>query len=429
MSHPWRKIVHRTTVVGFLAFLGAFGMAGTLQAQDEPPCESRDWACFSMDPVDEVPVHVSQHYEHGVGSPLLIYLHRYAPYGGSGVEEELTWTKLWPAGSDDYGDYIGMNDQVIETPEGDTGWIYALPNGAIDPVSACDIEDVRDLRYWNAFDDCCAFNYMGGGFTGLTPGAPDHPTYLNDLIRHLKSVYTIDPDRVYIMGFSAGGFLAHRMACLNGNVSYYAPHPPEPIAAIATLGGCLPTDLNQCQSVKPVNILTEHATGDQSVPYSGGIETLTLECWPDYPRAHAGALATIAGWLFLNRTSTDGEIRDSIIPLDVSVPYSIGENIRWSGGRDGAVVQHIRGIFGTHFINMSMNFRTFLVDWFLDHPRPGSQAPCTGDLDHDGIVSGADLNILLGDWGTDGIGDLDGSGIVDGADLTILLAHWGPCTR
>jgi hypothetical protein len=79
---------------------------------------------------------------------------------------------------------------------------------------------------------------------------------------------------------------------------------------------------------------------------------------------------------------------------------------------------------------MSMNFRTCLVDWFLDHPRPGSGSgiPCTADLDHDGIVSGADLNILLGDWGTDGIGDLDGSGIVDGADLTILLAHWGPCT-
>ncbi|MDZ4829060.1 MAG: hypothetical protein SGJ09_02540 [Phycisphaerae bacterium] len=47
-----------------------------------------------------------------------------------------------------------------------------------------------------------------------------------------------------------------------------------------------------------------------------------------------------------------------------------------------------------------------------------------GDLNGDGSVSGSDLGILLGGWGTSGPGDLDGDGIVGGADLGILLGGW-----
>ena len=52
---------------------------------------------------------------------------------------------------------------------------------------------------------------------------------------------------------------------------------------------------------------------------------------------------------------------------------------------------------------------------------------CPGDLDGNGAVDGADLTILLGNWGGGGDGDLDGNGAVDGADLTILLGNWGLC--
>ena len=48
------------------------------------------------------------------------------------------------------------------------------------------------------------------------------------------------------------------------------------------------------------------------------------------------------------------------------------------------------------------------------------------DLDGDCVVGGADLAILLANWGTDNpLGDLNGSGEIDGADLTLLLANWG----
>ena len=53
---------------------------------------------------------------------------------------------------------------------------------------------------------------------------------------------------------------------------------------------------------------------------------------------------------------------------------------------------------------------------------------CLGDINADGLVDGADLNILLGDWGQSGsVADLDASGLVDGEDLLVILGAWGPC--
>jgi hypothetical protein len=53
--------------------------------------------------------------------------------------------------------------------------------------------------------------------------------------------------------------------------------------------------------------------------------------------------------------------------------------------------------------------------------------PCICDLTGDGLVDGADLGVLLGDWGGFASGDLDGSGSTDGADLGFMLGNWGPC--
>jgi hypothetical protein len=53
---------------------------------------------------------------------------------------------------------------------------------------------------------------------------------------------------------------------------------------------------------------------------------------------------------------------------------------------------------------------------------------CLGDLSGDGQIDGADLGLLLGDWGEpDSPADLNNSGGVDGADLGLLLGLWGPC--
>jgi hypothetical protein len=55
---------------------------------------------------------------------------------------------------------------------------------------------------------------------------------------------------------------------------------------------------------------------------------------------------------------------------------------------------------------------------------------CDADLSGDGKVSGTDIGILIGEWGSIGDNkpeDLNGDGVVNGADLGILLQSWGSC--
>ena len=52
----------------------------------------------------------------------------------------------------------------------------------------------------------------------------------------------------------------------------------------------------------------------------------------------------------------------------------------------------------------------------------------TSDLNGDGVVSSADLGLMLADWGPvtkSPIADLNGDGLVNGADIGRLLDRWG----
>lgn len=53
---------------------------------------------------------------------------------------------------------------------------------------------------------------------------------------------------------------------------------------------------------------------------------------------------------------------------------------------------------------------------------------CEADLNSDDLVNGADLGLMLANWGQDADGDVNHDDVVDGADLGLLLAAWGPCS-
>jgi len=103
-----------------------------------------------------------------------------------------------------------------------------------------------------------------------------------------------------------------------------------------------------------------------------------------------------------------------------------------------------------------MNFTAYCIEWSADCNNDGivdygqirdgtfsdtnangvpdccesGQTCCIGDIYHDGIINGADLGIVLAEWGPvtpTTHSDLDHNGRVDGADLGLLLSHWGPC--
>ena len=60
------------------------------------------------------------------------------------------------------------------------------------------------------------------------------------------------------------------------------------------------------------------------------------------------------------------------------------------------------------------------IDDFCDCTFDWSDA----DLNGDNAVNGADLGLLLANWGQPGLGDLNGDDTVGGADLGLMLAAW-----
>ncbi|MEE2681502.1 MAG: hypothetical protein VX641_03930 [Planctomycetota bacterium] len=83
-------------------------------------------------------------------------------------------------------------------------------------------------------------------------------------------------------------------------------------------------------------------------------------------------------------------------------------------------------VYGSLFCGANQgDWQEFIVETepneFLDICAP------PGDLDHDGMVTGSDLSILLSRWGDSGMeagADLDCDGVVSGPDLSVLLANW-----
>jgi hypothetical protein len=69
----------------------------------------------------------------------------------------------------------------------------------------------------------------------------------------------------------------------------------------------------------------------------------------------------------------------------------------------------------------SCNFRVGPYSVVVYSQSPPSRYDLNGDYN----VNGADLGMLLSQWGTAGAADFDGSGQVNGADLGSLLANWG----
>lgn len=419
-----------------------------------------DWECWNMFPYDEVPVLTNDvqgtpgYLDPDVPSPVLIYLHCNGPYGQSGLGEERNWLHLWTASYDGFEHYPGLqNWPVTYFPEDggkpkETGWIYVIPDGAQDNQWTATCSDVGEWaywRYWNATPNCCAYNwYVPGSYTEVSSEAPDHATYINNLIKWLRLNYKVDEDRIYVFGYSNGGYMCHRLACENGNYGYYNypdldadpsgdPIPPQPIAAVATYAGVTFMNPQNCNGVWPTNVLHTHDIGDEACLYDGGLDTdFAGQCYPNFPRPYPGALTTVSSWIFMNQTTGHGTMLDPIVPFDLAVPYSMAQVLNWPGGRNGSSVQHWRGLFGSHEATFANNYRNRLIEWFLDNPRPDYDiAPaedfCPTDLNEDGVTDGADLGLLYVSWGEPGPADLDGSGAVDGADVGLLLTGWGSC--
>lgn len=111
---------------------------------------------------------------------------------------------------------------------------------------------------WNAQFDLSARDVSLSGRRSTLP--QDDVGFLKTLMDELAVDFNIDRSRLYLGGFSNGGFMTYRMACSAGDT----------FAAFAAVGGNMYTELGPlCRRSDPTAILIMNGTADPSVPYNG----------------------------------------------------------------------------------------------------------------------------------------------------------------
>ncbi len=127
----------------------------------------------------------------------------------------------------------------------------------------------------------------------------------------------------------------------------------------------------------------------------------------------AGTISFVSGALVVNATVSANDVQPVTAPPPlVSQPFDL-PTILPPGGTSHLLVS---GTFSDGSITTTVNGTL---------NAPGTLVPVFGDLNGDGVVNGADLGLLLGNWGTPGpVGDLNADGTVNGADLGLLLGNW-----
>lgn len=104
------------------------------------------------------------------------------------------------------------------------------------------------------------------GFPGGSTA--DDVGFIRILTDSLIARYGIDADRVYSCGFSAGGFMSHRLAC----------ELSDRIAAIASVAGTMSdAAFKACNPGRAVPVLHIHGTSDLVVAYNGGLSNISAD--------------------------------------------------------------------------------------------------------------------------------------------------------
>lgn len=257
----------------------------------------------------ELPVTVPAGYDAATPTPLIVLLHGYTSSG---------------AGQDSYMGFSAIADQY--------GFLLVAPDG--DKEAGGD-----ENRFWNASSACCNF-YQSD---------VDDSAYILDIINTAKQDFNVDPNRVYLVGHSNGGFMSYRAAYDHS----------ESIAAIASLAGASHAD-ERIPPANPVHVLQIHGTDDGTIAYEGADIA---------GNAYPSALDTVSQWAAYNGCSdqaADRELRDLVADLDGHESSSVVFN---RGCKEGGSSELWTISDGSHVPSFSDTFAEQVVEWLYAHPK------------------------------------------------------------
>lgn len=157
--------------------------------------------------------HVSRKYDPERPTPVVVVLH------GLGMTGQM------------------MLDFGIRRKSDSAGFIAVCPDGAV--FANC-------IPFWNC-----------GGIQIDESAKADDVAFMGQLLDAVEKWVNVDRRRVYVIGLSNGGMMAHRLAI----------ELPDRIAAIATVAGTFPTDVGRPKC--PMPVIHFHGTCDRLVPFNG----------------------------------------------------------------------------------------------------------------------------------------------------------------
>jgi len=166
------------------------------------------------------------------------------------------------------------------------------------------------VKGWNA-GTCCG--------TAASTGKKD-VEFTSKIIEAVSALACVDTSRVYAVGYSNGGFLAHRLAC----------ELSEQIAGVVSVSGVM--GMPTCEPTRAIPILQIHGTADAVVPYNGNLAlgfpsvATTMSDWSD--RRHCDATDPVE--FFSQGDSTCESYSGCDAPLALCTVTGGGHN--WPGG-------------------------------------------------------------------------------------------------
>jgi polyhydroxybutyrate depolymerase len=244
--------------------------------------------------------------------PLIVLLHG---FGANGVGQAA---------------YLGLIPRV-DTLQ----YVLVYPNGTENP---------QGERYWNATPTCCA-----------PPGeefAVDDVAYIRSLIAEAAATYSIDVNRIGLIGHSNGAAMTLRMVCEASDLV---------TAAVSLAGWTFPDDKSCTPAAHPVSILTLHGDADETIFYDGG----EFHPGASYP----GALETIRRFAAHAQCDVDNPAMAPKRDVDALVDGPETEVLQYRGCPAGIDAELWTMVGSTHVPGVVGSAVDSIIGWIIDHPR------------------------------------------------------------
>ena len=188
----------------------------------------------------------------------------------------------------------------------------------------------------------------------------DDVGFINALIDSTEAYYNIDTNRIFVTGFSMGGFMSNRLASeLNGK-----------IAAIASVSGTIGTSFNP-GTPNPIPVCHFHGTADGTVAYTNDLYGMDAEELVDF-------------WVGIDNCDTVPVI-DSL--PDIAADGKTVVHYKYENGSNGTQVEFYKVIGGDHeWLSLPANDISYTIEiWKFFSQFP--MAPSSISVEREGVFS------------------------------------------